>query len=159
MTPQTVIGIDPGLTGAIAAVDADTGALLHVSDMPVYDGCVDAIAVAELLEAENVAAVWLEVAQTRPGQGAPGVLRMGRNYGVLIGTIGALRLPLHHVTAAVWKRRIGVGADKETSLRRARELWPLHAHEFARKRDDGRAEAALIAVYGLAAWRGGEVAA
>ena len=157
MTPAVHIGIDPGLTGAIAAVTAD-GALVWVEDMPVLAGRVDSHELGDIFTCEavteSVTNVTVEVVGTRPGQGAPGVLKMGTNYGIVLGVIGALCLPVEHVTPAVWKKAMGVTADKETSLRRARELWPTSADRFARKKDDGRAEAALIALYGMRRWRG-----
>jgi crossover junction endodeoxyribonuclease RuvC len=151
--PAVHIGIDPGLTGAIAAVTAD-GALMWADDMPVLAGRVDAHELVDFFEIEVVTNVTVEIVGTRPGQGAPGVLKMGTNYGIVLGVIGALCLPVEHVTPAVWKKAMGVTADKETSLRRARELWPTMADRFARKKDDGRAEAALIALYGMRKWRG-----
>ena len=153
MRPAVHIGIDPGLTGAIAAVTAD-GALMWADDMPVLAGRVDAHELVDFFEIEVVTNVTVEIVGTRPGQGAPGVLKMGTNYGIVLGVIGALCLPVEHVTPAVWKKAMGVTADKETSLRRARELWPTMADRFARKKDDGRAEAALIALYGMRKWRG-----
>ena len=70
-------------------------------------------------------------------------------YGSLLGALGVLRVPVHHVTPTVWKKGEGVTADKSTSRQRACELWPTESHRFARVKDDGRAEACLIARYGL----------
>jgi hypothetical protein len=50
-----------------------------------------------------------------------------------------------YVTPTKWKRALGLGADKGDSRRRAMETWPYMASKFARVKDDGRAEAALIA--------------
>ena len=44
-----IIGVDPGASGAIAALDADTGALLWVEDMPAHEGIVSAPLSADLI--------------------------------------------------------------------------------------------------------------
>ena len=52
------------------------------------------------------------------------------------------------VPANRWKKAMGVTADKRSSRDVAARRWPTEAHRFARVRDDGRAEAALLAEYG-----------
>ena len=48
---------------------------------------------------------------------------------------------------AAWKRAVGLSlASKDASRSEAIRRWPAHAACFARVKDDGRAEAALIAV-------------
>jgi crossover junction endodeoxyribonuclease RuvC len=64
------------------------------------------------------------------------------------GVIAAAGIPLHLVSPAKWKRAYGLDADKEKSRALALRLWPARADLFGRKRDHGRAEAALIARYG-----------
>jgi len=58
-------------------------------------------------------------------------------------------IPVRWVSASKWKRALGLSADKGASRRRATELWPAQSAMFARVKDDGRAEAALIAYYWL----------
>jgi crossover junction endodeoxyribonuclease RuvC len=52
------------------------------------------------------------------------------------------------VSPAVWKKHFKLPADKEASRALALPLFPATAEHFARKKDHGRAEAALIARYG-----------
>jgi hypothetical protein len=63
------------------------------------------------------------------------------------------------VSPAKWKKALGLSADKGASRRRAIELWPERAQWFARVKDDGRAEAALIAYWWLQHGPGKQVAA
>jgi len=49
--------------------------------------------------------------------------------------------------AAIYMEKVG-GTTKDDARRMATDLWPGHAPDFARKKDDGRADAALIAEYG-----------
>ena len=55
--------------------------------------------------------------------------------------------PVVFVTASKWTKFHRVGADKDVHRRRACELWPASADYFSRKKDDGRADAALIAAW------------
>jgi crossover junction endodeoxyribonuclease RuvC len=41
-----------------------------------------------------------------------------------------------------------LSSDKDTSRQLAMQRFPDYAEKFVRKKDDGRAEAALIALYG-----------
>ncbi len=73
----------------------------------------------------------------------------------LLQEVGLLRgeLPIEFVSPRVWKKRMGLTtADKETSRAMAIRMFPLLAKELARKGDDGRAEALLIAEYGRRIW-------
>ena len=66
------------------------------------------------------------------------------------GVLGALGVPVKFITPASWKRALGLsGASKDAARGEAIRRWPEHAAKFARKMDDGRAEAALIAAAGI----------
>jgi crossover junction endodeoxyribonuclease RuvC len=83
-----------------------------------------------------------------PGQGVTSMFNFGRSYGDVRGVIGAMEVPLHFVTPQKWKKHFGLSSDKEQSRLRAIRMFPAVADSFKRKKDDGRAEAALIALYG-----------
>jgi hypothetical protein len=80
------------------------------------------------------------------------MFRFGQAYGTILGVIGALAIPVRHVSPAKWNRALGHTRDGETSRARAIETWPAHAELFARKRDHSRAEAALLGMHGLGRW-------
>ena len=152
-----VIGIDPGLAGALALLTSD-GVLLDLDDMPVLaDGAAGRRAINAPLLAARVRAwgagqAFCELVGPRPGEGAVGAFGFGRSRGIIEGTLGALSIPVDMLAPAWWKRRIGIppGADKKDVARsEAIRRWPAMAGQFARKKDDGRAEAALIAIAGL----------
>jgi crossover junction endodeoxyribonuclease RuvC len=154
MTTWTV-GIDPGATGAVAVLNA-RGVLAAVHDMPYADGQVIAPLLAEIiaeyidpLEApSNSVTCWVEQVRSRPGQSAPAMWKFATGYGVILGVVGALGVRTKHVTPNAWKKAMKLTADKGRSRRLACEQWPADAALFARAKDDGRAEAALIAEYG-----------
>ena len=149
MTPLT-LGVDPGSKGALALVAAD-GVLVDVLDMPDATGAALGAILRHWIDDHSpnpiVAAVVEQVA-SRPGQGVASTFKFGANYGGLCTLLGGLLIPTRTVTPTVWKKAMRVTADKSSSRQRACERWPTEAHRFARVKDDGRAEAALIAEWG-----------
>lgn len=145
-----ILGVDPGRSGALALVALD-GVLLDVIDMPEATGAALGTHVRHWIDDHSphtIGAAWVEKAGSRPGQGHVNVFTFGVGYGAILGCIGALEVPTTIVHPGVWKRAMRVTADKASSRQRAAELWPADARRFARVRDDGRAEAALIAEHG-----------
>jgi crossover junction endodeoxyribonuclease RuvC len=149
-----IIGIDPGIVGALALVGRN-GALTDVADVPVLrDGSGGRAAVNEPLPAELLARwhggeVACEFVAARPGESALGAFSFGRCRKLIEGAFGALRLPIRFLTPPVWKRTIGIPAGrggKDAAWSGAIRRLPDKASFFARIKDDGRAEAALIAL-------------
>ena len=147
-----ILGVDCGLSGAWALLD-DHG-LVAIGDMPHADGAVSAhLLVTDLHVAalrhlgvrvvERAAVV--EIAGAMPGQGVSSTWKFARATGVVEGVLAGLGWPMHTVTPARWKRDLGLSKDKGASRAMAARLWPDRAEWFARVKDDGRAEAALIA--------------
>ena len=155
---RIVLGVDIGRYGAIAAVRID-GSLFDVEDMPIlHDGpanraSVNAPLLADILARWHAGAAFVEYVGARPGEGAVGAFAFGRSRGVIEGACGALGLAVTFITPPVWKRAVGIppGKDGAKDAARAEAIrrWPDKAGLFARVKDDGRAEAALIAVAGL----------
>jgi len=151
-----IIGIDPGLGGAVAVLDAN-GTLGALADTPVLTLKVqrgirqvyDVPGMVELLRpyAGHQAHVLIEEAQPMPGQGTRSMLTIGFGYGLWIGILASLALPYSAVRPAVWKKAFSLGRDKEASRLRAQQLYP--GADLRRKRDHGRAESSLLAHYGL----------
>lgn len=148
-----VFGIDPGFSGAIAEYDTLTGQM-SVDDMPVAPGAKGKQELAmraayELLATDGEPAiVWLERVGARPGQGVSSMFRFGQQLGALEMAAAAHRHTLRYVTPATWKKKFGLSADKDVARGMAMNLLPIQAELFKRKKDDGRAEACLIALYG-----------
>jgi len=135
------LGVDPGASGAIAALL--DGQILWVDDMP---NPLHGALIAEMLdEFDDHYQAAIEDVHSMPGQGVSTTFKFGMNHGIVIGALGALRIPYRLVTPGQWKKAMRVTKDKDTSRARATELWPGMADMFKRKKDDGRAEAALIA--------------
>lgn len=148
--PPYVIGVDPGLTGAIAIVD-QAHQLVAVYDMPVGDGAVSAhqLAVLGNWDDPRYGPAVIEDVHSMPKQGVSSSFGFGRSKGVVEGVMAMARRPLVYVSPSVWKRRMGLSKDKGASRQRAVELWPEWAASFKLVKHDGRAEAALIALWYL----------
>ena len=142
-----IVGIDPGLSGALAFFDTSTNKI-HTYDTPVMDKAVNAAEVANLLNNYGPDAAIIEVVHAMPSQGVSSMFRFGQAYGTVLGALAACRIPTHYVASTRWKKHFHLTTDKEKSRAVAISLWP-DCREFNRKKDHGRAEAALLSLYAL----------
>jgi len=151
-----VIGIDPGLDGAVAIING-TGNLV-VIDMPTVTverngkskRQVSATELAQILDSHNSnnCHVFVEKVSAKSGQGVTSVFSFGRSFGMIEGILAAFKLPVTYVAPATWVKAVGRGQGKDASRARAMELFPENQADFKRVKDDGRADAALIAYWG-----------
>ena len=149
-----IIGIDPGASGAVAILEK-SGKLVHVFDMPSVELMAGGKAkrrvnpemlAAELkLYADQGATAVVEQVGAMPGQGVSSMFAFGESFGLAKGVLAGLRISTSTVTPSKWKKAMGVNAGKDGSRAKAAQLWPSQAGEFKRVKDDGRAEACLIA--------------
>jgi hypothetical protein len=146
MSTLCILAVDPGLTGALAFYFPGENAI-SAEDMPVVGKDVDAATlVARIAQMKPDVAI-VELVASRPGQGVASVFKFGCGFGMVRGVVAASGVPLHLVSPSKWKRHFGLSSDKEQSRARALQFWPARAELFSRKRDHGRAEAALLARY------------
>lgn len=153
-----IVGIDPGLSGAVAFVNVDA-CTIRIVDMPTNEFAtstknkteVDPYGiVTELLE-QDVMHVYLEEVFSSPQMGVTSSFNFGEGKGMIRGVLAALQIPLTQVKPQKWKKDMRVPADKKAAVMRASQLIPGAAPKFKGPRGglfDGRAEAALIALYG-----------
>ena len=80
----------------------------------------------------------------------PGSLEdLGRALGAIEAIPQSLGLVTTYATPSAWKKSMGlIGKDKGASRQLATDLYPSWAAMFKRVKDDGRAEAALLAKWG-----------
>jgi len=143
-----ILGIDPGLSGAIAWV-SDDGHLIGVADMPTVEvvgkkKVSPQMLVALLEDYDDAKMVAIEDVGVFKGNGAVSMFNFGYSAGILAGVCAGLRMPTSFYRPSVWKRAAGVPADKGAARQMAQRLWP-GCRDFDRVKDDGRAEAALLA--------------
>lgn len=148
MAKSLVIGVDPGMTGALALYDAD-GFPLQVEDMPVVNGEVNGWELNAILRRwTHAQAVVVEQVSAMPRQGVSSTFKFGKGYGMILGAVTGLGFKLAMVTPGKWTKFWNVGSDKALHRQRAMEQFPAQAELFKRVKDDGRADAALIAKWG-----------
>ncbi len=150
-----ICGIDPGLGGALVWLNW-LGQIEQVRDMPVAPtgtnsrNEVAALRLATELKDLKPDLIVLEHVSVRPGEGSVGAFAFGQGFGVIIGVTAALEIPVSRVRPTIWKKAMklkGKGKKGAAEARaRAMEYWPAQHEEFKRVRDDGRAEAALLAL-------------
>ena len=155
MSAVHILGVDVGIRGGLAIVAADTNGaaprLVDAIDIPVAGvGAkerVDVLAVRDWVMRHAPQHALIERAQAMPKQGASSGFKYGRATGALEAVIACCAIPVTIVEPSAWKKFHGLRqADKEESRMRALQLFPTAHALLARKRDHGRAEAALIAL-------------
>lgn len=158
---QLIVGIDPGLHGGIAFFNTSPGGFtLDAFPLPTFTTKagkkqkthLDPVELGKIIDCQTnsmTCHVFLEKVGAMPGQGVCSMFAFGEAYGMIQGIIGALCLPITFVTPQVWKKALGVHGDKDASRARATQLFPKSAGLWSRVKDDGVAEAALIAEYGF----------
>lgn len=159
MKPMGYIGCDPGLGGALALLRPDLGDLI-VIDTPTHEirgkRRVDLYGLGRLIlgwaagEDGHVRAI-VENVGAMPGQSPNGMFNFGFAAGALQAAIAAADLPMMLVVPQVWKKAYGIPGgreNKDMARQKASMIFPKYAHLWARKKDDGRAEAVLLAHYG-----------
>ena len=163
-----IIGIDPGLTGALALMDHN--GLKDCKDMPVMVRGTGTGAVKNQVDPGALAAIfreWLkdhsknEVIVIIESQGVirlPGNKMLGgssafslaHTAGIIEGVVATLNIPREFVPPATWKKALDLsakGSDKKALARAmAQRLYP--EADFHLAKSHNRAEACLIARYG-----------
>lgn len=149
-----VAGIDPGITGALALVNAARGEVIEVADFPVLDGNsrkepneAELIALLVAWRERGCSLVVYEAQQAFPQQGRSSCFSLGVTYGVVRAALAASGIPREPVNPRTWKKAMGLTSDKADSRMVALRLFPGATALLGRRKDEGRAEAMLLAAY------------
>jgi len=139
------LGIDPGFSGAWGLIDHhgkyhSCGDMLNNSKH-ILSRYVHA-EISQAIDRQDIQGV-IESVHSMPGQGVSSSFKFGIAFGMAIAIMERINCPWMLVTPQKWKKEMGLTADKNESLAMARELWPNAP--LARKMDNGRAEALLMA--------------
>ncbi len=152
------VGIDPGLSGAIAFRRSDDD--MEVLPLPVLTitkakgmrRVLDLTALANIVDDKTKNAtgvsVFIERVSAMPKQGVASMFAFGETYGAIKGIVAANFLPMTLVTPVTWKAKLKVSSNKDDARYRASQLMPRFAHLWSRRSEDGLAEAAMIAFFG-----------
>jgi crossover junction endodeoxyribonuclease RuvC len=146
-----VLGIDPGLSGAIALIR--DGEYLECWDMPTMGRGsgnkqqINAAAVGNLLRECPPCTAYIELVGAMPGQGVSSMFNFGKAAGAVMGALAALQFPMVEVTPQRWtKEFLLIGKEKDMARTTAQQLMPTAP--LSLKKHCGRADALLLALYG-----------
>jgi crossover junction endodeoxyribonuclease RuvC len=159
------LGIDPGQTGALAIITVVDGTINKIEfyDPPLFQlksgtkikNEYNEIDMAQNLQkfassGDEVSCV-LEKVSAMPGQGVTSMFNFGMGYGLWRGMLSAFKIPYSLVHPTTWKAKImkDMPKEKEAAFMRALQLYPTVSEQLKRKKDIGRADALLLAHYGM----------
>ena len=153
-----IIGIDPGISGAICFFESDI--IKDVIEMPVMaDGKKNKRQIngpqivneiqkrIENIPKKNIFVV-VEHVSAMPGQGVTSMFNFGQSFGVIKGICSALKLPIYFVRPVKWKKYFNlIKTDKEASRSKAIQIFPYISSKLSKKKDNNKADAILIASF------------
>ena len=151
-----IIGIDPGLSGAIAIMKNNK--VQNIFDMPVMaEGKknkrqLNSAQLVNILK-ENVleneeAIVVVEQVNAMPGQGVTSMFNFGQTFGAIKGVCAALKFPIFFVRPSKWKKHFElINSSKDSSRTKAIEMYPSQSGQLSKKKDVNKSDAILIARY------------
>ena len=149
-----IIGIDPGLSGAIAVLENNK--VLNIFDIPVMsegkknkrqlNSALLVNLLRENINKEEEVAVVVEQVNAMPGQGVTSMFNFGQTFGALKGICAALELPIFFVRPSKWKKYFElINSSKDASRTKAIEMYPKLSNQLSKKKDVNKSDAILIA--------------
>jgi crossover junction endodeoxyribonuclease RuvC len=169
---RVIVGIDPGLDGAITFIDGDdilASVAVHiVPTLTAGKGTskrnYDLPAMVALLTAHSITLAVIEQVSAAPVhgrvQGATSMFRFGQGYGIWLGMLAALHIPYQTVSPQTWKADVlkGTAKDKAAAITFCQRMFPgisLLASPRCKVPHDGIADALCLAEYGCRRFRKG----
>ena len=146
-----ILGIDPGLSGAIVLLDENQP--VEWMRMPTLtvgkSKRVDAADLRDHLRHHTIDHAYVELVHAMPGNGSASMFSFGHACGAVEGLLAALHIPMTYVRPQAWKKAAGlIGADKDAARSRAIQLWPAWSALGKKGEGQALADAALIATFG-----------
>ncbi len=134
-----VIGIDPGLSGAIAILEEKK--VLGVFEMPVMaegkknkrqlNSAQLVNIIQDNLNNREEAIIVVEQVNAMPGQGVTSMFNFGQTFGAIKGVCAALKLPIYFVRPSKWKKHFElINASKDSSRTKVIEMYPSLSNQL-----------------------------
>ena len=153
-----IIGIDPGITGAICFFeDRKIVDLIEMPNMAAgkknkrqVNGAQVYNEIFERIKNYNKKdiKVVIEQVSAMPGQGVTSMFNFGQSFGVLKGVCSAMQLPMYFVRPAKWKKYFNlINSEKDASRTKVIQIFPYISAQLSRKKDANKADAILIASF------------
>ncbi len=151
-----IIGIDPGLSGAIAVMHDKK--VINMYDMPVMaegkknkrqlNSSQLVNIIKENINKDEETIVVVEQVNAMPGQGVTSMFNFGQTFGAIKGVCAALKLPIFFVRPSKWKKHFElINSSKDASRTKVIEMYPTLSGQLAKKRDVNKSDAILIAKF------------
>ena len=149
-----IIGIDPGLSGAIAILKERK--VLAIFDMPVMsegkknkrqlNSAQLVNIIKESAANDEDISVVVEQVNAMPGQGVTSMFNFGQTFGAIKGVCAALKLPIFFVRPSKWKKHFElINSSKDASRTKVIEMYPSLSNQLSKKKDVNKSDAILIA--------------
>jgi hypothetical protein len=116
-----IIGIDPGLSGAVAVL---CDSAIEVHDVPTVANELNIDELVRIIRDARADVAIVERAAAMPKQGVSSTFRYGTVYGAIRAVVTVCTVPSHLVTPARWKKHFNLSSDKERSRALAIQYWP-----------------------------------
>lgn len=160
MSLRVTFGVDPGLTGCVATlIDGEPGPML---DMPTVS-----VGKRNEVDGERILRFIREVRGSHPGadfaacleqvgavrtegrqQGGVSMFNFGDGFGAVRTAFACAGVSTVRVYPQVWKRHMGlIGTEKDAARQLAIRRFPSAGEMLKRKKDSGRADALLLALW------------
>ena len=153
-----IIGIDPGITGAICFFE--NGEVKDIIEMPnMADGKKnkrqingpqiynEILARITGIPKKDVLVI-IEQVSAMPGQGVTSMFNFGQSFGAIKGICSAMQLSMHFVRPVKWKKYFSlIKSEKDASRTKVIEIFPYISSQLSRKKDSNKADAILIASF------------
>ena len=151
-----IIGIDPGLSGAIAVMHDKK--VMNMYDMPVMaegkknkrqlNSSQLVNIIKENINENEETIVVVEQVNAMPGQGVTSMFNFGQTFGAIKGVCAALKLPIFFVRPSKWKKHFElINSSKDASRTKVIEMYPTLSAQLTKKRDVNKSDAVLIAKF------------
>ena len=165
MNPRAVIGIDPGKDGFLCVLPMEQRQVARFEPMPMivptggkgkrrYDVAALVRLLRDWRDTYDIALTAVERQQVHPGQGSVSCFSIGEGFGLLVGVVTALGMPMECPHPRTWQKVMHMdtpGADpKSRTIEVCGRLFPnidLRASDRCRVLHDGKADSLLIATW------------
>ena len=149
-----IIGIDPGLSGAIAILENNK--VINIFDIPVMsegkknkrqlNSALLVKMIKDNINSNEEVSVVVEQVNAMPGQGVTSMFNFGQTFGAIKGICAALELPIFFVRPSKWKKYFElINSSKDSSRTKVIEMYPKLSHQLSKKKDVNKSDAILIA--------------
>ena len=157
---MTIIGIDPGASGAVAIWDKGISKIYKCPK--TVEGMADIIIKtknSEYVNKNQSIHAYIEKVHAFPHDGRSSIFKFGQNFGQWLGILAACKVKTELVTPQkwmnYWKKKLNIDLPKDKPERK-RRLKEIASHYTDKKVTLYNADAILITLYGLYTEQEGE---